>query len=84
VVGAGVAGAIVGGIVGAFWGFGDSDAYRHTFTDLRAGVTLVAIHTDDLGQARRAEREVADSGAERVWLLDSHGRPIGRRYYRVV
>lgn len=76
VIGASAAGAAIGGIVGAFLGFGDSEAYRHTFTDLRAGVTLVAIHTDDLSEARRAKGDVTDAGADHVWLLDSHGNPI--------
>lgn len=75
-IGAGAAGAAIGGIVGAFWGFGDSEAYRHTFTDLQAGVVLAAVHTDDVSEARRAQQDFADAGAERVWLLDVHGKPV--------
>jgi hypothetical protein len=75
-VGAGAAGAAIGGIVGAFWGFGNSEAFRHTFTDLQAGVTLVAMHTDDAREARRVEQEFTDAGADRVWLLDPHGKPV--------
>lgn len=79
VAGSAAAGAAIGGIVGAFWGFGDSEAYRHTFTDLQAGLVLAAVHMDDASQARRAQQDFEEAGADPVWLLDRHGKPVDAR-----
>jgi len=76
-IGGGVLFAAVGGMVGAFSGMEDSDAWRSTFTDLRHELALAAVHTDDAEAAEAARRRFTEVGARRTWLFDAQGRQVG-------
>ncbi len=71
--------AAVGGLIGAFTGFSDTDAWRSTFTDLRNEVALVAVHVDGTGDADAARQRFDRAGARKTWLFDGEGRPVGGR-----
>lgn len=68
--------AAVGGMIGAFRGFNDSDAWRSTFTDLREELALAAVHTDDRAEAETVRRRFTEAGARRTWLFDPDGRAV--------
>lgn len=71
--------AAVGGMIGAFSSFNDSDAFRSTFTDIREELALVAVHTDDRSEADAARRAFEQAGARRTWMFGPDGRAIGAR-----
>jgi hypothetical protein len=76
-----VAGLIIGGVAGATAGFVIGGGFRPRKEGEGAELAgedrpVVGFHTDDLATAERAERRLAEVGAERVDRADEAGYPV--------
>jgi hypothetical protein len=76
-----VAGLVIGGLAGATAGFVIGGGFRPRKEGEGAELAseagpIVGFHTDDLATAERAERRLAEVGAERVDRADEAGYPV--------
>lgn len=74
--GGALAGGTVGGMVGGISGLPLNEDWELTYADsVKEGRVLVAVHSNDEGEAERAAKVFDGESAEDVQRLDSEGRP---------
>lgn len=77
-LGGAAAGGAVGGILGGESSLHTSEAAELTFTNVRAGGTTVAVHTEDDDDVDKAVEILESAGAEQVAVYDKDGHPVER------
>lgn len=75
-LGATAFGGALGGFVNVFAHTAANEQWEDTFAALRAGRSVIAVHTDDLDEARRAEEVLLETEPVEVWIVDDEGQPL--------